>query len=46
MKKRYYSGWIWPGDEDQSHVANESIAIKELIDFRKIIGLITFDILK
>jgi len=35
-----------PGDEDQSHVANESIAIKELIDFGKIMGLVTFDILK
>ena len=35
-----------PGDEDQAHVANESIEIKELIDFGKIMGLITFDLLK
>ncbi len=35
-----------PGDEDQSHIANESIEIKELIDFGKIMGLITFDLLK
>jgi succinyl-diaminopimelate desuccinylase len=35
-----------PGDEDQSHIANESVEIKELIDFGKIMGLITFDLLK
>jgi acetylornithine deacetylase/succinyl-diaminopimelate desuccinylase family protein len=35
-----------PGDEDQSHIANESIEIKELIDFGKIMGLIAFDLLK
>ncbi len=35
-----------PGDEDQSHVSNESIAIQELIDFGKIMGLVIFDILK
>lgn len=35
-----------PGDEDQSHIANESIEIKELIDFGKIMGLITFDLLR
>ena len=35
-----------PGDEDQAHVAYESIEIKELIDFGKIMGLITFDLLK
>ncbi|GAX60788.1 acetylornithine deacetylase/Succinyl-diaminopimelate desuccinylase and related deacylases [Candidatus Scalindua japonica] len=35
-----------PGDEDQSHIANESIEIRELIDFGKIMGLIIFDILK
>ncbi len=35
-----------PGDENQSHIANESIEIKELIDFGKIMGLITFDLLK
>ena len=35
-----------PGDEDQSHIANESIEIKELINFGKIMGLIIFDILK
>ena len=35
-----------PGDEDQSHVANESIAIQELLDFGKIMGLVILDILK
>ena len=35
-----------PGDDDQAHVANESIEIKELVDFGKIMGLITFDLLK
>ncbi len=35
-----------PGDEDQSHIANESIEIQELINFGKIMGLIIFDILK
>ena len=35
-----------PGDEDQSHIANESIKIQELIDFGKIMGLVIFDILK
>jgi len=35
-----------PGDEDQSHIANESIEIQELINFGRIMGLITFDILK
>ncbi len=35
-----------PGDEDQSHIANESIEIQELINFGKIMGLIVFDILK
>ena len=35
-----------PGDEDQSHIANESIEIQELMDFGKIMGLVIFDILK
>lgn len=35
-----------PGDEDQAHIANESIDIKELVDFGKIMGLITCDMLK
>ena len=35
-----------PGDADQAHIANESIDIKELIDFGKIMGLVTFDLLK
>ena len=35
-----------PGDEDQAHVANESIEIQELLDFGKIMGLVIFDILK
>jgi len=35
-----------PGDEDQSHISNESIAIQELIDFGKIMGLVIFDLLK
>ncbi len=35
-----------PGNEEQAHIANESIEIKELIDFGKIMGLITFDLLK
>ncbi len=35
-----------PGDEDQAHIANESIDIQELLDFGKIMGLVIFDILK
>jgi acetylornithine deacetylase/succinyl-diaminopimelate desuccinylase family protein len=35
-----------PGDEDQSHISNESISIQELMDFGKIMGLVIFDILK
>ena len=35
-----------PGDEDQAHVANESIEIQELLDFGKIMGLVILDILK
>ncbi len=35
-----------PGGEDQSHISNESIAIQELLDFGKIMGLVIFDILK
>ncbi|MBZ0107696.1 MAG: ArgE/DapE family deacylase [Candidatus Scalindua rubra] len=35
-----------PGDEDQSHIANESIEIQELLDFGKIMSLVIFDILK
>ena len=35
-----------PGDEDQAHIANESIEIQELLDFGKIMGLVIFDILK
>ncbi len=35
-----------PGDDDQSHIANESVEIQELIDFGKIMGLVIFDILK
>jgi len=35
-----------PGDDDQSHIANESIEIQELMDFGKIMGLVIFDILK
>ena len=35
-----------PGDEDQAHIANESIEIQELMDFGKIMGLVIFDILK
>ncbi|MCR4289163.1 MAG: M20/M25/M40 family metallo-hydrolase [Candidatus Scalindua sp.] len=35
-----------PGDEDQSHVANESIEIQELLDFGKIMSLVISDILK
>ena len=35
-----------PGDEDQAHIANESIDIQELLDFGKIMGLVILDILK
>ena len=34
-----------PGDESEAHATNESISIKELIDFAKIMALITLDIL-
>ena len=34
-----------PGDETEAHATNESISIKELIDFAKIMALITLDIL-
>ncbi len=35
-----------PGDETEAHSTNESISIKELVDFAKIMALITLDILK
>jgi len=34
-----------PGDETEAHSTNESISIKELVDFAKIMALITLDIL-
>ncbi|HHT9114764.1 MAG TPA: M20 family metallopeptidase [Candidatus Wunengus sp. YC65] len=34
-----------PGDETEAHATNESISIKELVDFAKIMALITLDIL-
>lgn len=34
-----------PGDEAEAHATNESISIKELIDFAKIMALIALDIL-
>lgn len=46
IEKNIIAVGFGPGDEDQAHVANESIEIKELIDFGKIMGLITFDLLK
>ncbi|HHT9130689.1 MAG TPA: M20 family metallopeptidase [Candidatus Brocadiaceae bacterium] len=33
-----------PGDETEAHATNESINIKELVDFAKIMALITLDI--
>ncbi len=33
-----------PGDETEAHATNESISIKELVDFAKIMALITLDI--
>ncbi len=35
-----------PGDEDQSHIANESIEVQELMNFEKIMGLEIYDISK
>ena len=43
--KRYNCRWFGPGDEAEAHATNESISIKELIDFAKIMALITLDIL-
>lgn len=34
-----------PGDDTEAHATNESISIKELIDFAQIMALITLDIL-
>ncbi len=34
-----------PGDETEAHATNESVSIKELVDFAKIMALITLDIL-
>lgn len=34
-----------PGDETEAHATNESISIKELVDFAKIMSLIALDIL-
>ncbi|MDN3514469.1 MAG: M20 family metallopeptidase [Candidatus Brocadia sp.] len=34
-----------PGDDTEAHATNESISVKELIDFAKIMALITMDIL-
>lgn len=34
-----------PGDHDEAHAANESISIQELIDFAKIMALISWDML-
>lgn len=34
-----------PGDETEAHATNESISIRELVDFAKIMTLISFDIL-
>ncbi|MGR3179240.1 MAG: M20 family metallopeptidase [Candidatus Anammoxibacter sp.] len=35
-----------PGDNGGAHIANESVDIKELVDFAKIMGLVAFDMLK
>jgi acetylornithine deacetylase/succinyl-diaminopimelate desuccinylase-like protein len=34
-----------PGDDTEAHATNESISIKELVDFAKIMALICMDIL-
>ena len=34
-----------PGDETEAHATNESISIKELVDFAQIMALIALDIL-
>ncbi len=34
-----------PGDESEAHATNESICIQELVDFAKIMALISFDLL-
>ncbi|MBI2470731.1 MAG: M20 family metallopeptidase [Planctomycetes bacterium] len=34
-----------PGDETEAHATNESVSIKELVDFAKIMALISMDIL-
>lgn len=46
IEKGVMSVGFGPGDEGQSHIANESIDIRELMDFGKIMGLSIFDILK
>ncbi len=45
ISKGIISVGFGPGDSDQAHIANESIDIKELIDFAKIIGLISIDLI-
>ncbi len=34
-----------PGDEDQAHVANESIEIQQMVDFAKIMALVSCELL-
>jgi len=35
-----------PGDETEAHATNESISIKELVDFATVMALIVMDLLK
>jgi len=44
IKKGIIAVGFGPGDETEAHATNESIGIKELVDFAKIMALITLDI--
>ncbi|MDO8136597.1 MAG: M20 family metallopeptidase [Candidatus Brocadiales bacterium] len=34
-----------PGDEDQAHIANESIEVQQLVDFAKVMALLSLELL-
>jgi len=45
IQKGIISVGFGPGDHDEAHAANESISIQELIDFAKIMALISMEML-
>ncbi|MGR3219278.1 MAG: M20 family metallopeptidase, partial [Candidatus Anammoxibacter sp.] len=45
LAKGIISVGFGPGDNGGAHIANESVDIKEILDFAKIMGLVAFDLL-